>query len=201
MTSKNGTRHTTLTQIPAGDLRKLAFTRELLPVVQDFECGEEEWETEVSDWIKAPQEGAADAVEQGICAVWLYRTPDRILVGYASLGLSLNPWNIPGYGKARVAIIPFLGVGTQFQGQPRTVRWFDRYAAQMMRDLLAEALNLEGRGHPILGLMVDYRNERAISFYERLGFVALDARDGGRHYVRMIVRLPSAIEIEQEESR
>jgi len=193
-------RQSALTDISPGNLRKLAFTRELLSLAQAFECGEEEWETEVADWIKAPQEGAADAVEENDCAVWLYRTPDRELVGYASLGLSHNPWNIPGYGRARIAIIPFLGVSTQFQGQPKGVDRLDRFAAQIMRDLIAEALHLDGRGLPILGLMVDYRNEKAINFYERLGFVALDARDGSRRYVRMIVRLPATIEPEQAES-
>jgi hypothetical protein len=63
-------------------LDKTPFSAELLPVVHGFYCGDEEWEREVSDWIKGPalQELGPD------CQVWLYSTADDGLVGYASLG-------------------------------------------------------------------------------------------------------------------
>ena len=40
-------------------LRKVKFTRDLLPRVQDFFCGDQQpWETEAAAWIKSP---AADS--------------------------------------------------------------------------------------------------------------------------------------------
>ena len=39
------------------ELVRIPFTEILLPRVQGFDCGEEIWQTEISDWIKAPREG------------------------------------------------------------------------------------------------------------------------------------------------
>jgi hypothetical protein len=38
----------------ATQLVRIPFPEALLPKVQGFDCGQEPWEKEVSDWIKAP---------------------------------------------------------------------------------------------------------------------------------------------------
>jgi hypothetical protein len=171
------------------------FSRASLPLVQSFECGNEGWATEVSDWLKADHDGAADAVEQDICSVWLYYTDEKEFVGYASLGLSLGRWNVPGYPRSRVPIVPFFGICSAFQGQPENAQPLDRYAALIMRDVVYQATRFEVTPLPLLGLMCHHLNSRAIRFYERLGYVPLDPADGSRDYVRMVVRLPAEIEL------
>jgi GNAT superfamily N-acetyltransferase len=176
-------------------LHKSQFSRDSLARVQSFECGSETWAIEVSDWIKADEEGAADSVDKGTCTVWLYYTDGEEMLGYASLGLSFREWNVPGYPRSKIPIIPFFGVRSEFQGQPRSAHPLDRYGARMMRDIVAEAMHLGGTDLPLLGLLCDHRNSKAIAFYERLGYVLLDPVDGGRERVRMIVRLPVPIEL------
>lgn len=125
-----------------------------------------------------------------MCSVWLYYTESRELVGYASLGVSLGEWNVPGRPPSRLPVLPFFGICLEFQGQPKDAHPLDRYAALIMRDIVARAMRLEGSLLPLLGLMCHHRNSKAIGFYRRLGFVALDSTDGSKKYVRMVMRLP-----------
>lgn len=69
------------------ELKKVPFTTELLPKVQQVDCGDEVWEREVSDWIKAPPgcEGALNEIQHGN-RVWLYDTVEDGVVGFGSLG-------------------------------------------------------------------------------------------------------------------
>jgi hypothetical protein len=176
-------------------VHKSQFSRESLPLVQSFECGDEPWASDVSDWIKAEVDGAADLVDQGTCTVWLYYTDDEELFGYASLGISFHEWNVPGFSRSKIPIIPFFGVQSEFQGKPESADHLDRYAARMMRDVVAQAIQLEHAELPLLGLLCDHRNSKAIGFYERMSYVCLDPTDGSRKLVRMITRLPATIEL------
>ena len=72
----------------SGTLVRISFKAELLPKVQNFDCGTEAWEREVSDWIKTP-EGAIEALADGT-AVWLYATEEGDLVGSDPLGKPRN---------------------------------------------------------------------------------------------------------------
>ncbi len=76
----------------ADQLRHVAFTPDMLSraSVQAFGCGPEEWETEITDWLKAPPGagGAADDVTVAENPVWLYATDGGDLVGVGSLGVT-----------------------------------------------------------------------------------------------------------------
>ncbi len=72
-------------------LRKLVFTPDLLPEVQDFDCGDEPWEQEVAAWIKGSPGGVLDDLQRG-CEVWLYVTEEEGLVGFGSLARSSWRW-------------------------------------------------------------------------------------------------------------
>ncbi len=57
------------------------------------------------------------------------------------------------------------------------------YAVQIFRDLLAEAVARKST-HRFLGLFVHEDNQRAITFYQRFGFVRIDNR---KKYDRMVL--------------
>ncbi|OAI45626.1 hypothetical protein AYO44_12615 [Planctomycetaceae bacterium SCGC AG-212-F19] len=78
-------------------LRKIPFTDELLPAVQGFFCGNEDWERPLAEWITAgPQvkNGALYELKKrkGKLQVWLHVNEHNDLVGYSSLGESNWPW-------------------------------------------------------------------------------------------------------------
>jgi len=73
----------------ADQLVKIEFNKFLLPKVQGFDCGDEPWEREVADWLKAPsaEQGAIYDWYRGT-EIWLYATEAGELVGVGSLGKS-----------------------------------------------------------------------------------------------------------------
>ena len=151
---------------------KTPFTQALLPKVIDFSCGCQPWEIEVSEWIKMPRgsgslPGALDEMEsQESCQVWLYGTEGGELVGFGSLGGTKWRWPRPNKDpQVSINVIPYLGISVEFQGKP------ERYAAQILSDLRAEAC-MHVEREPILGLFVDVRNQKAIRFYSKEGFVS-----------------------------
>lgn len=79
---------------------------------------------------------------------------------------------------------------TRFQGEPSDASREERFAYQIMRDLMAKAVS---HGTNILGLFVDEDNTRAIKFYERIGFMALPT--GGKRYLRMYLYLRDSGEV------
>src|SRR5207249_3575943 len=95
-------------------LRKIAFTEELLAVVQDFECGDEEWEKPLAAWIKAPAEVNTGALGQMKKAkargkqleVWLHVNEAGELVAYSALGESNWKWPLPTDERVPISIIP-----------------------------------------------------------------------------------------------
>jgi RimJ/RimL family protein N-acetyltransferase len=150
-----------------GDLRKRRFTSHdvKLDAVRRFTCGTEDWETEVSDWIKGP---ALDDMTRG-CQVWLYfirRSERNHLVGFGSLGEP--PWKYPPSTDLHPNIIPNVAVALRFQGKPAGP-WEERYAYLIMSDLISEAVAHAERS-PLLMLYVHPQNHRAIRFYEKIGF-------------------------------
>src|SRR5260221_1743841 len=148
-------------------LRKSRFTPQdvRLRAVRHFTCGTEEWELEVSDWIKGP---VLHDMGRG-CEVWLYfkRQGERNhLVGFGSLGEP--PWKYPPSTPLHPNIIPNVAVALRFRGKPAGP-WNQRYAYQIMSDLISEAAAHADRS-PLLMLYVHPQNLRAIRFYEKIGF-------------------------------
>src|SRR5262249_50409861 len=138
-----------------------------LPAVQNFDCGTEPWELEVSDWIKGKPGGVLDDLNRaGSCEVWLYGTAEDGLVGFASL--SEPSWGYPNRSDPKPNLIPMLGIQRQFRGKPDGLKG-DRYSAQIMDDIIAEARKHMERV-PAIVLYVHPNNLRAIQFYRDTGF-------------------------------
>ena len=175
----------------------IPFAPELLSKVQAFDCGDEPWEREVSDWIKRPpgQDGAVDALARGM-TVWLYVSEAGELIGFGSLDRAEQRWPTSKDPKIPASIIPWVAVDRHFWGQPPGPPE-ERYAAQILGDLVARATQTRDE-RPILVLYVHVNNTRAVAFYLRSGFQELqkpytDPKTGWQ-YKRMVLALnvPSA---------
>jgi ribosomal protein S18 acetylase RimI-like enzyme len=181
----------------SSNLTRIPFTEELLPKVPGVDCGDEPWEREVSDWIKAPHGagGALDELQQGN-RVWLYVNEGNEIVGFGSLGTTMQRWPRSKDPQIVVSSIPMLGVDRTFWGQPPGPVE-DRYSTRILADLIAEARKHQDE-RPILILFVHIENPRAIRYYERAGFTELHKpytdKTTGRVYKRMVLVLktPSA---------
>jgi hypothetical protein len=134
-------------------LEKLPFTADLLPKVADFTCGAEEWEAEVSDWLKAPPGagGAADEVAND-GRVWLYYDEAGEIVGVGSLAETIQRHPVTGVENTPATVIPYVGLDVRFQGKG--------YAKPVLADLLAEAM-ADRDQRPILVLQVHIGNMKA----------------------------------------
>jgi ribosomal protein S18 acetylase RimI-like enzyme len=173
-----------------------------LPEVQSFYCGRERWELEVSTWIKSrtgPNSVLEDIHQFGI-EVWLHRTDDGELVGFSSLGE--NTWSIPmpKGPKCLINYIPYIGVAKHFQSKPEGADRDDKYAYQILDELIeyaAAKTAIRGDLHPLIGLSVDSGNKKAIRFYEHRDFVNVmtprKAKDTGVVYERMLLNIASLI--------
>src|SRR5882724_581410 len=112
-----------------------------LPEIKGFDCGPERWNVEVATWIKSPvgdNSVLVDMNQRGIEA-WLYRTETGELVGFASLGK--NQWSLPPPKgpKHWINYIPFIGIHTKFQGEPKDAARDDKFAYQILDDLIEYA--------------------------------------------------------------
>lgn len=172
-------------------LRRIPFTESALPEVQDFECGDEAWELEVTAALKDPTALAA-WVRDGTAEAWLYMTEQGDLVGFSSI--SERSWRYPHPKKSQhrpISVIPDVAIHRDFQGKPG-IPGVKQYSDQIL-----DHLRFVAEGHtertPLLGLMVHPENKRAIRWYEKAGFVRLDGDwkhpDTGVTYWRMILGL------------
>jgi GNAT superfamily N-acetyltransferase len=143
----------------------VAFSSELLPLVQDFDCGDEPHEQELAKWIVTEAIPTIDAGGK----VWLYATEDKQIVGFGSLGISNWRYPDPQSKRISVAVIPAVAIKKQFWGQPPGPRE-NRYSSQILDHLILEAAKLPITA-PVLGLFVHPANTRAVKLYERAGFV------------------------------
>ena len=117
---------------------RISFTEDLLPKVQGFDCGNEPWEVEVSEWIKAAR-GAGGAVDDlSRNQVWLYAIEEGDLVGFGSLGEISQKWPRGKDPPIQASIIPMLGIDKKYWGQPPGPRE-NRYSTLILDDLIAEA--------------------------------------------------------------
>ena len=151
------------------------FSAELLPLVQGFDCGDEPWSRPVSAWIQNGDALADMANPKYGTRVWLYWLRNR-LVGYGSIGLTRRTIPPPAGPYVNVSIIPFFGVQRSYHRKPRWAARDERFAGQIMNDLIRAARDI---GRPLLILYVHSRNTRAKRFYEKFGFEATGfIRDG-----------------------
>ncbi len=168
-------------------LSTLKFDESQLFRANSFRCGDEPWEIEVADWIKAEagKGGALDDVANGKCDVWLYLNETGDVVGFSSLGAT--KWKYPQNSSQRqqINVIPNVAIASDFQGRGhfRTV----------MEHLFAQAKKRSER-LPLIGLFVDPRNSAAIDIYKRFGFETFHHDyydpDTGVRYISMIAALP-----------
>ncbi len=171
-----------------------------LPEVQTFSCGDERWELEVAEWIRSPS-GSNSALEDMKIhgtEVWLHWTEEGKLVGVSSLGESRWSWPPPKGPKRLINIIPCVGVHRNFQGEPKDAPPEERFAAQILDHLIYEATTKTHRD-PLIGLMVDEKNGRAIRFYEKAGFQRLvkTHRSGEVTYLRMALDISTLMPTQQ----
>lgn len=140
--------------------------------VADFDCGDAPWEKELSQWLKVDCE---PFIAEGKVRVWLYASDRDGFVGFASL--SEVQWRYPTQQDQPLKHlhVPALAISRTFQGQPSDVPNDERYAVQILRDLMFEVTF--SKIYPrVLSLYVHPENRRAIAFYEKMKFVPLKHR-------------------------
>jgi ribosomal protein S18 acetylase RimI-like enzyme len=174
-------------------LCKVVFTESELDLVADFECGDEEWEKPLAEWIKSPPATGNGALyemarRKGKLQVWLHANQAGELDGYSSLGESNWEWPTAEDRRVPINVIPYVAIHKKFWGCPKADP--PRYAAQILDDLIAEARKQTGR-QPLLGLFVDPRNTRAIRAYKKAYFEEYFRRftEGDIEYVSMLLKL------------
>src|SRR5262245_47320464 len=121
-------------------LDKIALTAETLRAASGFDCGDQHWARDISDWLKDAGSGALADMQAYGTRVWLYKEGDRI-VGVGSVGVTWWRWPQPDGPRRRVAIIPNVAVDRDFQR--RAMPEGDAtYATRILLDLVAEATDL-----------------------------------------------------------
>jgi len=163
-----------------------------------FDCGNENYQIEVANWIKNSGPGCVvdDLRERTDLRVWIYTLDEETIVGFGSLGP--NEWSLRERGQVKkklpVMVIPSLGLAREFHGQPtEATDKFDRYSSQILDDLIVKA-KTDPRGVRWLGLYVHPENRPAISLYQRHDFEFLEKsfynhKDFGVKYPAMILDL------------
>jgi hypothetical protein len=172
----------------------------LLEVVQNFDCGEEVWEKPLADWIKAGPKVKNGALyemtkRRGQLEVWLHVNRARELVGYSSLGGSNWEWPTKDDPRVPVNVIPNVAIQKRFWSQPKNDP--PKYSTQIFQHLIFEARKRQDR-HPLLGLFVDPRNDRAIRAYLAADFEPYFRKylEDGIEYLSMLLKLSPAGEPE-----
>ena len=115
------------------------FTADLLEEVHAFDCGQAPWEIDVSEWLKN-RSRALRMIARGRCRVWLYYADDGALVGYGSLGPYDWEWPDLNSPPRTTNHIPYMGVASSYRGEPADALPPLRYASQIMRHLIGQAV-------------------------------------------------------------
>ncbi len=160
-------------------LKKSPFTMDDLPIVQGFDCGDDPWQVEISEWIQDRGEDPVSYALHHGCEVWLYWTDEDGLVGYGSLAERSWKWPTP------INTIPMLGIQKKFWGQPKG-EGEQKFSLQLLADLAATARTHTSR-KPLLGLHVNRNNAQAIRFYQSVGFEFLDKKDSQEKVNRRMI--------------
>ena len=99
-----------------------------------FSCGDEAWSRHVAEWIRGSD--VLDSMKMGT-KVWLFENAEGVIVGFGSVGRTTWRWPPPDGSPTTVMLIPMLGLGTRFHGQPPDPDW--RFARQVMSHLINTA--------------------------------------------------------------
>ena len=156
------------------ELTKQSFQASDLAAVQNFHCGGQHYEVEVSDWIKGDGQPGVDCALTSIAdsdspsRVWLYTLSGESLLGYAALAKRDWRWKGKKDPHIPVTVIIWVGLDSAYQGKPDGPKE-DRYCMKVMGDLISEALK-DRSTHPVLGLLVHKDNAKAIALYKRFNF-------------------------------
>jgi len=191
-------------------LTKRSFTSEDLALaeIQQFQCGPERWDGEVADWIESPSGPKSALHDMGAyrTEVWLYLDDQGELVGFGSLGQTTYTWPVGGKKKEPVNLIPFIGIHEKFKGEPKDAARDDKYAYQILDDLLACAAekSVVSGVYALIVPNVDGENGRAINFYQNRDFFDLEIprfeKTTGITYIRMARYLDDLVKQLQEDS-
>jgi GNAT superfamily N-acetyltransferase len=184
-------------------LRRIPFDKDLLPLVQDFDCAAEYppkfWEDEINEWIRldpTAEDGALFYSAKGT-NVWLYANEDAAIVGYGAICQSNWPdpaviQQLPKLKRVPISLIPAVGIDKRFQGGLEGAEAADRYSTKIMNHLVFWASKHTERQN-FLGLYVHPANEKAIKLYRRMQFRPFKQKywheKAGVDYVSMILRL------------
>ncbi len=158
-------------------MRKELLTRESADLVGLFDCGEEPYAIEVSDWIKGTGGDVWLAIRGG-AEVWLYLSESEELIGFGAL----YPQRIHLEGSDRplgeLLTIAYFGIAKAFRKKPDGP-YQNYYSRQILHDLIQQA-----KKHPSnpnrLALYVNPNNVGAIRLYSdpEFQFVKVGTFDG-----------------------
>jgi ribosomal protein S18 acetylase RimI-like enzyme len=161
-------------------MRKELLTPENAHLVRDFDCGNEPYAIEVSNWIKSALSAGGEvwtAIKAG-ALVWLYLTDQGELIGFGAIYPQEIILDAPQQPFGGLLTIAYYGLRKEFRKQPEGP-WQDYYSRQIFRDLIQEA-----RRHPALGkklaLYVNTTNAGAIRLYSdpEFGFKKVGTWEG-----------------------
>lgn len=155
---------------------RVLMARKYLKLIQGFHCGNEFWEREIEEHLKAPEDDPRGILFQSKLQkrpVWLY-LEDPDLVGYASLGVLPIQWPHASMPDRVAQVLP-IGVDSRFHRKPAGPR-LNRYSWRIMKNLVQETRALiQSAGSPppppLLTLFVHPGNVKAIKFYHDFGFI------------------------------
>lgn len=163
-------------------LKSELFDASKLPLPDSFDCGGCDFGKIATAWIKCadPTDSALEDMRSRQTAVFLYFEDDGTLVGFGSIGLTTYKVNRV---KQTWSIIPHLGIDARFRKKPDNGPWQDRYASQIVFDLIESCI--AEHATETLTLKVHKDNAGAIRLYEKHGFSWYDGKIDARGYRRM----------------
>ena len=167
-------------------LKSDLFDASKLPLPASFDCGGCDFGKIATAWIKCvdPTDSAIADMAARQTAVFLYFEDDGTIVGFGSVGLTTYTVK---HVKHTWSIIPHLGIDARFRKKPDNIPWQERYASQIVYDLIETCR--EEHGTDTLTLKVHQANLGAISLYEKHGFTSFDKKLDARGYRRMNLSL------------
>lgn len=154
------------------DLLVQPFTANLLPeVIRSVDCGLDRWARVSTDWIHGtPPNSVIESMARWGTRAWLYRLQSGQIVGFGSLGP--NTFTLDGQ-KQKILYIPQMGIDARFRGGPAGVPENEKYAKQLVRHLITEALKSR-QDEKVLGLLVHSDNVPARRLYDHFDFKQIE---------------------------
>jgi ribosomal protein S18 acetylase RimI-like enzyme len=167
----------------------------LMPILIELDSPEFKeiclWQFDDDDVGRRLQDDIPWRVKRGTCRLWAYRDPDGQLVGFGTIDVCDDYRDF--VGNRRHPYIPLLAVNKPMEGRGHG-KW-------IVRHLIGEAAILATAPdgcHDVLFLDVYNDNMRAISLYEKCGFIKahseprLHQEEGNRPYIIMEMRVSLA---------